>query len=158
LNPITSGSYTFWIASDDSSELWLSTDEDPSHKSRIAYVSGYTSEYQWNKFASQQSSSISLVAGRSYYIEALHKEGGGGDNIAVAWQGPSVVRQAVTGPYLSPYIIGSMDFANFSNQWHRTGCTSGTGWCSGSDYDHDGNVQLDDLMRFVENWWLYGGE
>ena len=158
LNPITSGSYTFWIASDDSSELWLSTDADPSHKSKIAYVSGYTSEYQWNKFTSQQSSSISLVAGQSYYIEALHKEGGGGDSIAVAWQGPGIIRQAITGAYLTPYVIDFMDFGNFANQWLKTGCASGTGWCSGCDYDRDGNVQFDDLMRFIENWWLYGGE
>ena len=28
---------------------------------------------------------ISLVAGQSYYVKALMKEGGGGDNFAVAW-------------------------------------------------------------------------
>jgi hypothetical protein len=158
LNPITSGSYTFWIASDDSSELWLSTDADPSHKSRIAYVSGYTSEYQWNKYTSQQSSAISLVAGQSYYIEALHKEGTGGDSIAVAWQGPGIIRQAITGAYLSPEVIDYVDFSNFASQWLKTGCASGTGWCKGSDYDHDGNVQIDDLAQFADNWWLYGGE
>ncbi len=158
LNPITSGSYKFWIAADDAAELWLSTDEDPAHKSRIAYTTSWTNEYNWNKYATQQSSSISLVAGQSYYIEALHKENTGGDNIAVAWQGPGIIRQAITGAYLSPYVIDFMDFGNFANQWLKTGCTSGTGWCSGCDYDRDGNVQLDDLMKFVEDWWLYGGE
>src|SRR5260221_6503545 len=31
------GAYTFWIASADQSELWLSSSEDPAGKSRIAY-------------------------------------------------------------------------------------------------------------------------
>jgi hypothetical protein len=158
LNPITTGSYTFWIASDDASELWLSTDADPNHKSKIAYTTSWTNKYQWDKYATQKSSSISLVAGRSYYIEALHKENTGGDNIAVAWQGPGIIQQAISGAYLTPYVIDFVDFGNFANQWLKTGCTSANGWCSGCDYDHDGNVQLDDLMQFVENWWLYGGE
>ena len=29
------------------------------------------------------------MAGRSYYLETLHKESGGGDNLAVAWKGPA---------------------------------------------------------------------
>jgi hypothetical protein len=36
--PPASGNYTFWIASDDASELWLSTDESPAHATKIAYV------------------------------------------------------------------------------------------------------------------------
>ncbi|MEE8575999.1 MAG: lamin tail domain-containing protein, partial [candidate division Zixibacteria bacterium] len=80
LHPPTSGDYTFWIASDDSSELWLSTDTNPANKSMIASVSGWTSSREWSKFAQQQSLSITLSAGQKYYIEALHKEGTGGDN------------------------------------------------------------------------------
>ncbi len=38
----------------------------------------------------QQSAAITLKGGRKYYIEALHKDGGGGDNLAVAWAGPGV--------------------------------------------------------------------
>lgn len=159
LNPITTGNYTFWICGDDASELWLSTNADPNHKSKIAYSTSWTNKYQWDKYTTQKSSSISLVAGQSYYIEVLHKENNGGDGVAVAWQGPGIIRQqAITGAYLTPYIIDFADFGNFANQWLKTGCTSGTGWCSGADLDHDGNVQLDDLMQFVANWWLYGGE
>jgi hypothetical protein len=133
LTSVATGSYTFWIASDDASDLYLSTDSDPSHKTRIAYVSNWANPYKWTSNASQQSSPISLVAGQSYYIEALHKEGSGGDSIAVAWQGPGIIRQAITGPYLSPHIIAFRDFTNFANQWYRTDCASGNGWCSGSD-------------------------
>jgi ELWxxDGT repeat protein len=86
--PPATGNYTFWIASNDHSELWLSTDEDPSHKVRIAFIEGATSPRQWDKFVSQKSAPINLVTGHSYYIEALHKQGAGSDNLAVGWQLP----------------------------------------------------------------------
>jgi hypothetical protein len=158
LHPIADGNYTFWIASDDASELWLSTDADPVHKTRIARVSSWCNPYKWDKNAEQKSSTISLAAGQEYYLEVLHKQGGGGNNIAVGWQGPDIIRQAITGPYLTPYIIDFADFANFGSQWNRSGCVTSNAWCSGADYDHNGNVGLDDLMEFVESWWLFGDE
>jgi hypothetical protein len=84
----TTGAYTFWIASDDNSELWLSTDESPANIRKIAWVSGWTSSRQWTKEANQQSAAVSLAAGARYYVEVLHKEGAGGDNLAVGWQLP----------------------------------------------------------------------
>ena len=42
----------------------------------------------WNLYPQQQSASIYLVAGQKYYIEALEKDGTGGDNLSVAWQRP----------------------------------------------------------------------
>ncbi len=85
----TNGSYTFWIASDDSSELWFSTNTDRENKVLIAYVSGWTNPRGWTKFASQQSAPIVLAAGQACYLEALHKEGTSLDNLAVAWRGPA---------------------------------------------------------------------
>ena len=69
LPPVT-GNYTFWIASDDGSELWLSTDDTPARKARIALVSAWTASREWTKEAGQQSAPIRLEAGRSYYVEA----------------------------------------------------------------------------------------
>jgi hypothetical protein len=83
------GSYTFYIASDDSSELWLSTDESPLNKIPIATVNGNTGSREWTKYESQTSAPIILQKGNRYYIEALHKEGTGSDNLAVAWTLPS---------------------------------------------------------------------
>ena len=88
LYPPADGNYTFWIASDDASQLRLSTDDDPCHAVQIAYVSSWTNSREWNKETNQQSAPKPLLAGHKYYIEALQKEGTGGDNIAVAWQGP----------------------------------------------------------------------
>jgi hypothetical protein len=152
LHPALGGIYTFWIASDDYSELWLSTDSNPSNAVRIARVSGLTNPRQWTKYPTQKSSPISLRAGQKYYIEVLHKEGTSNDNIAVAWQGPGLNQQVIDGLYLSPYIINFMDFARFGAQWYRTGCTSANGWCSGADFNHSSSVRLDDLKEFVDNW------
>ncbi|MFN3408487.1 MAG: Ig-like domain-containing protein [Limisphaerales bacterium] len=89
LVPTVSGTYTFWIASDDSSELWFSPDRDAVNKTLIASVSGWTSPREWTKFASQKSAPIPLVAGQAYYLETLHKDGSSLDNLAVAWSGPA---------------------------------------------------------------------
>src|ERR1043166_7986418 len=86
----TNGAYTFWIASDDQSELYLSTDATPAHKVLIARVNAWTSYKEWTKEANQQSVPITLNAGQQYYLEALQKEGSGGDNLTVRWQLPSL--------------------------------------------------------------------
>jgi hypothetical protein len=100
-----SGTYTFYIASDDNSQLWLSTSDNPSAKVMIASVTGWTAAREWTKFPSQKSVNISLKAGTKYYIELLHKEGGGGDNLAVGWMLPgssSIV--VIPGSVLSPFV------------------------------------------------------
>jgi len=100
--PVT-GAYTFWISSNDHSELWLSTDANPSTKRRIAWVTGYTNVREWAKYASQKSAAINLVAGQRYYIEALHKEGVGTDHMAVGWQLPNgTFERPIPGNRLSP--------------------------------------------------------
>lgn len=99
-----SGNYTFWIASDDHSELWLSTDADPANKKRIAHVWGWTTPRQWTKYSTQQSAPVALVAGQQYYIEALYKEDEGGDNMAVGWQLPDgTLERPIPGNRLSPF-------------------------------------------------------
>ncbi|MHC4207478.1 MAG: LamG-like jellyroll fold domain-containing protein, partial [Planctomycetota bacterium] len=103
LTPPVTGSYTFWIASDDYSELWLSSDTNPANASRRAHVPGWTDPRQWYDFPEQQSNPIFLTGGQTYYIKVLHKEGGGDDNIAVAWEGPGVVQQIISRLYISPY-------------------------------------------------------
>ena len=111
ITPPATGNYTFWIASDDNSELWLSPNDNPANKLKIAAVLDYTDPRQWDKFASQKSSAIPLEQGQRYYIEALQKEGGGGDNLAVGWAKPgeasSVPSEVIPGSVLSPFSGGS---------------------------------------------------
>ncbi|MBN1126310.1 MAG: lamin tail domain-containing protein [Sedimentisphaerales bacterium] len=107
LHPTVSGNYTFWIASDDNSDLWLSSDANPTNVTRIAYVDSWTSSRQWSWYPSQQSSAIPLQAGQIYYIEAQQAEGNGGDNLAVAWQRDGTNNpQVIAGSYLSSAGIG----------------------------------------------------
>ncbi len=98
--PPASGDYTFWIASDDGGELWLSTDMNPANRRKLCQVNGSVSARNWTAQGNQQSAVIPLVAGQRYYIEALQKEGIGGDHLAVAWQGPGISRRVIEGDHL----------------------------------------------------------
>ena len=102
--PPQSGNYTFWISSDDQGELWLSTDENPSNVQLIAEVEGWTYPQVWDKYAGQKSVEIYLEVGQSYYIEALHKEHEGLDNLAVGWEWPNGnLERPILGTHLSPF-------------------------------------------------------
>ncbi|MHC4312026.1 MAG: PA14 domain-containing protein, partial [Planctomycetota bacterium] len=100
LYPPVSGDYTFWISSDDASELWLSTDDNPANKALIAFETTWSQSREWQTGA-EQSASIALTGGQKYYIEALHKEGDGKDNLAVTWN--LNYGQPIEGQYLSPW-------------------------------------------------------
>lgn len=102
LYPPTTGAYLFWIAADDSGELWLSTDATSANKRLIASAPEWTYAEKWDRFASQQSQPIQLQAGQRYYIEVLHKQADQKDNLTVAWQMPEQERQVISGEYLSP--------------------------------------------------------
>lgn len=106
--PATSGRYVFFISADDDADLFLSTDASPANKRLIAQ------EMEWSAFrnwvttgsgpVSQKRSDqwvpdpsnppanppfangIPLTAGTRYYIEAVQREGGGGDNLAVTFK------------------------------------------------------------------------
>ncbi|MCB0063037.1 MAG: PQQ-dependent sugar dehydrogenase [Caldilineaceae bacterium] len=102
LYPPVTGAYRFWIAADDSAELWLSTDATPANRQRIAAAPEWTHAQQWDRYGAQQSVEIQLTAGQRYYIEVLHKQADQKDNLSVAWQMPGQERMVIDGAYLSP--------------------------------------------------------
>jgi signal transduction histidine kinase len=107
LHPQATGNYRFWIASDDSSELWLSTGPDPAGARKIAFVPpfGWVKPHEWSKYPSQQSEPIQLKAGETYYLEALQEQTIAGENLSVAWQA-SLARSniaVIEGRYLTPW-------------------------------------------------------
>jgi len=55
LYPPETGTYTFWLASDDHGRLYLSNDDNPGSAVLVASVSGWTRPYEWDKYTSQQS-------------------------------------------------------------------------------------------------------
>lgn len=105
LRPPRSGAYTFWIASDDSSELWLSADEDPTRVRKIAFVTegSWTNPHDWDRFPSQRSESIHLRSDKSYYIEAFQEQAQQDDHLSVAWEGPGMARSIIPGACLTPW-------------------------------------------------------
>jgi hypothetical protein len=113
LIPPQTGVYVFYLASDDAGQLFLSSDASPANNRMIAEIARWTSvrEYNYsdpnNPEPKQKSDPIQLVQGQHYYIEALHKEGNGGEHISVAWQmpgGPAPQNgdDPIQGAYLSP--------------------------------------------------------
>lgn len=98
------GNYYFAIASDDQSELWLSTDDNPANTRKIAYVDYPVLPRVWTRYNTQLSVPIRLVKGARYYIETIHKEGIGLDHLAVGWQLPNgLIEAPIPGNRLSPY-------------------------------------------------------
>ena len=97
LHPPVTGEYTFWIASDNSSELWLSSDADPTKVKKIAFLSRYSwvAPHEWSHYPWQRSENIFLHAGQTYYLEAFQEQTAGGDHLAVAWKGPSVNQSVI---------------------------------------------------------------
>ncbi len=94
--PVT-GDYKFFISADDHAALYLSKDADPATKVSIASEADWNGGRQFITGDNQGSRgnppvNIStlkpLIAGQAYYIEALVKEGGGGDNLSVAVEYP----------------------------------------------------------------------
>lgn len=109
--PPATGKYTFWIAADDAAELWLSTDENEANKAKIASLVSWTNFREWNKMPSQQSAQVTLQGGQKYYIEVLHKQGGGGDNVSVQWQLPDgTMESPIPGSRLSTLGTGSTSY------------------------------------------------
>lgn len=87
ITPPETGSYRFYVAADDSAQVWLSTDATRAKRAKVVEIASYTSVRKWS--TAPQSASISLVKGKRYYLEVLHKDGGGGDHCSITWRRPS---------------------------------------------------------------------
>ncbi len=108
--PDFTGEYIFYICSDDTSYLYLSTDANPENKKLIAQEAGWSPvrSYmaiggdpstvedkaswtfpgtEWPNLYPGGGALINLVANQPYYIEAVFKEGSGGDNLSVSIDG-----------------------------------------------------------------------
>ena len=120
VKPDQTGNYKFYMSSDDGGELWLSTDASPANRVRIAREPVWNGRRDWTGTARRnattpenQSALINLQAGQLYYVEALMKEGGGGDNLAVAAQfvGPDPANPVEPVPVNGDNVMGPSRFA-----------------------------------------------
>ena len=122
ITPTVSGDYTFFIASDDASQLHLNpTGPEPSGAFQIAEEVNCCNAFL-EPGAAQTSVAFTLTAGTSYFIRALQTEGGGGDWVKVAWRmagdsTPAANLTPIPGQYLSSYVLMAPTFnpAVYSN-------------------------------------------
>ena len=108
VHPQVSGMYKFAITSDDTSELWLSRNEDPASSEMIARVysphgSAWTVEGDYKKYPDQISKETLLHAGKKYYIESLSKQGSGAAHVAVYWSYGNTTFEIISSRYLSNF-------------------------------------------------------
>jgi lysophospholipase L1-like esterase len=105
--PPKTGDYIFAVNCDDQSDLFLSTTKNPKNKKLIARCPDWAEPDNFKKFPQQKSNPLHLIAGNTYYIEAVHKENSGGDHLTVAWMVPGNSNLTVIpGSHLSPYPAG----------------------------------------------------
>ncbi len=85
--PPKTGNYYFWLAANNSAELWISNDAEYVNRVRRATVSGNTGKRVWSVFPTQKTQWLSLKAGQKYYFDVLHNTPGGGadDYVSMGW-------------------------------------------------------------------------
>ena len=122
VHPPETGEYQFFVAADDSTALFLSTDETPENKRLIAIEPNWNGVREFGQGRNRVvvdsdtgrkingSAPIRLEAGKAYFIEAITKEGGGGDNLAITWiragdDLPADGALPIAGEHLSPWLV-----------------------------------------------------
>ncbi|HKX61276.1 MAG TPA: PA14 domain-containing protein, partial [Verrucomicrobiae bacterium] len=104
--PQETAQYEFFIRSDDASNLYLSPDEHSAHAVVIAGETGCCGPFE-DPGAPETSAPMSLTANQPYYIEALWKEGGGGDYCDVAWRKVGDSTPARTLPFIAGSVLAA---------------------------------------------------
>lgn len=82
--PTQTASYVFYMSANQAGELWLA--KDPADPATLELIATGTANYPARTYdINNPSAAIQLEAGKRYYVEALMKEGGKEDSMAVAW-------------------------------------------------------------------------
>ena len=108
VTPAESGNYEFFLRSDDGSQLYLSPDDKPANLAQEAEETACCNPFMESGDA-RTSVPKALVAGKSYAIQVLYKEGTGGDFAQVAWRKvgdttPAAQLKPIAGAFLSASI------------------------------------------------------
>ena len=115
IHPPETGEYVFHIATDDNSELWLSTDESPANAVKIAQESQWQGVRNFQAEGDESvSAPVALEAGKAYFVELVVNEGSGGENSAVAWRlvDEKDLRSGalpIAEEYLSQWLVDEVD-------------------------------------------------
>ena len=95
--PDTTGNYSLALASDDNSELRFSTVANTTSGNVVASITGWTAPGNFNDggHGNQQSINFYLEAGKKYYFDATHFQGGNPDHFALGWKKPGATQYEV---------------------------------------------------------------
>ncbi|HEX9045891.1 MAG TPA: hypothetical protein VF988_02595, partial [Verrucomicrobiae bacterium] len=130
--PPADGNYVFFINSDDTSDLFLSTNDISTNMVLIAQETGYAGAYQWHTTstsgtASQKrsdtwspdggttmpwSAGIPLLAGQRYYIQAVHEQDGGGADLNITY---ATTNQTLDPSFATTFTNGTLPLINATN-------------------------------------------
>lgn len=94
------GTYRFWISSDDEGALRLSTNGNPASATRVAWLTNWTEAGNWTASPTQQSAAFELEAGQTIWMEAHNRDRGGPDHLQVGWSREDA--EPATAPALVP--------------------------------------------------------
>ena len=139
LIPPTTGDYVFYVSGDDPVRLYLSTDDSPANRHLVASEPQWNNARQWvvtdrrnadapenrsDTFADTEwpsGNKITLTAGKRYYAQILHTEGGGGDSAGVTWKlatdpDPANGADPILGKYVGIFVDPTGSFVTITNQ------------------------------------------
>mgnify|MGYP001795690895 CR=1 FL=1 len=107
ITPEVSGEYRLYLSGDDDARLLFNRrNSNPRGARTVAYVAGWTEQYQWDRHTSQESRVFKLQAGRSYYVEAIGVHAFGLDHLEVGWSLNGGPIEVVPASVLSPTMLG----------------------------------------------------
>ena len=155
IHPTKTADYIFALSADDHADVWLSTDDNPANAVKIC------NESDWNPvraFSAESrrakvdvgtaderfenvSKKIRLTAGKAYYIQARAKEGGGGDNLAVAWSDDGSLPQDGAEP-IPGSVLSTIDRSNLALPY-AAGLSVAPNYLSWAIQDGDGGRVVD---------------
>jgi len=112
LTPTESASYDFFLSSDDNSQLWVSTDDKEANLAMVAEEAACCNAFMEPGAAQTSTAPIALVAGKSYFLRLIYKEGGGGDYGQAAWRkvGDTTPAASLT-PIPGKFLTSPVDLA-----------------------------------------------
>ncbi|MBI5383836.1 MAG: HYR domain-containing protein [Verrucomicrobia bacterium] len=112
--PTNTGLYRFYARSDDASQLWMNINsadsENPAGRTMLIHVPGANQNIN---AANAQSVPIPLNEGQRYYMEALMKEGTGGDYFQMTFRACDANGVSVTGSPVDNSVTENISTAFF---------------------------------------------
>ena len=123
----TNGSYIFFIASYNDSQLWLSTNLTVAGRQLIAFETNRgTALFTGARLSTRESTNITLVGGQKYYLEVIHQANSASNSyVQVGWQRPDGVQEIIPTLHLAQYEYNPFRGTYFAPTFNSFGFNGG---------------------------------